>query len=190
VTLVKPGMPVTIRVDALKEHLIQGEVTKVNAYADPTTWSSGNIKRYATFIKVHDPPIGLRSGMNAEVRIHIQQSDDALQVPVQALAQHQGRYFSLVKAGERFETREVTIGSTNDKVATIAGGLKEGDVVVLNPRRAGNLLELPNLPPAGSQIAKTTSGKSAQSGRPALSVKPATSGSPQAEAAAAGTGGE
>jgi RND family efflux transporter MFP subunit len=147
VTLVRPGMPVTIRVDALKDELIHGEVTKVNPYADPGTWSSGNIKRYATYIKVINPPPGLRSGMNAEVRIHIEQRPDALQVPVQALAQYRGKFFSIVQNGEDYETREVTISSTNDKVATIASGLEEGEQVVMNPRRAGHLLELPtNLP--------------------------------------------
>jgi HlyD family secretion protein len=143
VTLVQPGMPVTIRVDALKDELIRGEVVKVNPYADPSGWSSGNIKKYATFVKITDPPPGLRSGMVAEVRIHIEEQPDALQVPVQALTQHAGRFFSLVQHGEDHETREVTISSTNDKVATIARGLQEGDIVVMNPRRAGNLLELP-----------------------------------------------
>lgn len=146
VTLVRPGMPVTIRVDALKDELIHGEVTKVNPYADPSGWSSGNIKKYATYIKVFDPPPDLRSGMNAEVRIHIERAPDALQVPVQVLAQHKGRFFSLVRSGERYETREVQIQSTNDKVATIEQGLVPGDVVVMNPRRAGGLLVLPDLP--------------------------------------------
>jgi hypothetical protein len=81
--------------------------------------------------------------MNAEVRIHIEQKDDALQVPVQALAQYKGRFFSLVKIGDEYETREVNISSTNDKVATIESGLNEGDEVVMSPRRAGDLLDLP-----------------------------------------------
>jgi multidrug resistance efflux pump len=146
VTLVRPGLPVTIRVDALKDQLIRGEVTRVNPYAEPSVWSSGNVKKYATFIKVFDPPPDLRSGMNAEVRIHIEQQPEALQVPVQALAQHQGRFFSLVKDGDRYVTHEVTIRTTNDKVATIERGLAEGDVVVMSPRRAGGRLVLPEPP--------------------------------------------
>jgi HlyD family secretion protein len=59
-----------------------------------------------------------------------------------------------VKNGEDYTTREVKIGTTNDKVATIMDGLKEGDFVVMNPRSAGGLLELPNLPdPTPVQIA-------------------------------------
>jgi len=146
VTLIRPGLPVSIRVDALKDEIIEGEVTKVNQYAEASSFSSGNIKKYATIIKIKDPPKDLRVGMNAEVRIHVERMPNVLQVPVQTLAEVKGHYFSLAKVGDDFETREVQIGSTNDKVATILGGLKEGDELVMNPRSAGNLLKLPNLP--------------------------------------------
>jgi HlyD family secretion protein len=146
VTLIRPGLPVSIRVDALKDEMIEGEVTKVNQYAEPSSFSSGNIKRYATIIKIKNPPAELRVGMNAEVRIHVERKADALQVPVQALAELKGHYFTLAKNGDSYETREVKIGSTNDKVATIESGLKDGDEVVMNPRSAGSLLKLPSLP--------------------------------------------
>jgi hypothetical protein len=146
VTLIREGLPVTIRVDALKDEIIEGEVIKVNQYAEASSYSSGNIKKYATIIKITNPTPELRVGMNAEVRIHVERKPDALQVPVQTLAELKGHFFTLVKNGEQYETREVKIGSTNDKVATIETGLKEGDEIVMNPRAAGNLLKLPNLP--------------------------------------------
>lgn len=145
VTLVRPGQPVTIRVDALKDELIEGEVTKVNQYAEPANWGGGNIKKYGAFITVRNPPLGLRSGMNAEVRIHIERRPEALQVPVQALAEHRGKFFVVKKNGEQFETQEVVIGSTNDKTAVIEKGLAEKDQVVMNPRNSPSL-KLPDLP--------------------------------------------
>src|SRR5262245_14072957 len=146
VTLVRPGLPVSIRVDALKDEVIEGVVTKVNQYAEASSFSSGNIRKYATIIKIKDPTPELRVGMSAEVRIHVERMPNVLQVPVQTLAEVKGHYFTLAKVGDSFETREVKIGSTNDKVATIESGLKEGDEVVMNPRSAGSLLKLPNLP--------------------------------------------
>ena len=146
VTLVRVGMPVSIHVEALQDEMIEGEVTKVNQFAEPSGYSSGNIKKYATFVKIKNPPIDLRVGMNAEVRIHVERMPSALQVPVQTLAELKGHYFSLVKNGDEYETREVTISSTNDKVATIENGLQEGDEVIMNPRSTGALLNLPSLP--------------------------------------------
>jgi RND family efflux transporter MFP subunit len=146
VTLVRPGLPVSIRIDALKDEVIKGEVIKVNQYAEPGGWSSGNIKKYATIVRILDPPPLLRSGMNAEVRIHVERRPDALQVPVQALAEHKGHFFCVVKKGDKYETREVQIGSTNDKVAVIDNGLADGEQVVMNPRGQGGRLLLPDLP--------------------------------------------
>jgi len=148
VTLIRPGMPVSIRLDALDDELLEGEVTKVNQFLEPGPSWAGN--KYATTIKIKNPPHDLRVGMNAEAWIHVEQMPDALQVPVQALAESQGHYYSLVKNGDDFETREIEIGSTNDQVATIDRGLAEGDEVVINPRSAGGLLKLPEL--ADSEI--------------------------------------
>jgi RND family efflux transporter MFP subunit len=147
VTQVRAGLPVSIRIDALKDQVLEGIVTKVNPFAEPTFFFNAAIKKYATTIKITNPPPELRVGMNAEARIHVEQRPDALQVPVQALAEANGHYYSLVKEGEDYETREVDIGSTNDKVATIDAGLKEGDEVVLDPRSTGDLLVLPATPP-------------------------------------------
>lgn len=148
VTSIRPGLPVSIRVNALHDEILEGQVVRVNQYAEPSMSSTGNIKKYATFIKIKNPPRELRVGMNAEVRIHIERASDALQIPVQALAETKGRYFSLVKIGDRYETREVQLSSTNDKMATISAGLAEGDEVILNPRSTGGLLALPETQPA------------------------------------------
>lgn len=145
ITMIRPGLPVSVRVMALGDERLEGEVVKVSQYAEPSMFSSFNIKRYATFIKIKNPPEELRVGMQAEAQIHVEQSASALQLPVQALAEVQGRYFTLVKqADDEYETREIHIGSANDTVATIETGLIEGDEVVMNPRNAGELLELPD----------------------------------------------
>jgi HlyD family secretion protein len=165
VTLIRPGLPVSVRVDALKDEMLEGEVTKVNQYAEPINFSSGNIRKYATIIKIKNPPPELRVGMNAEVRIHVERMPNVLQVPVQALAELKGHYFTLIRKGDDFETREVKIGSTNDKVATVASGLKEGEELVMNPRSAAGLLKLPDLPDptpsvAAGEIKKNEAGDS------------------------------
>jgi HlyD family secretion protein len=148
VSLVRPGLPVSIRVDALDDEAIEGEVTKVNPFPEPSNFSSGSINKYGVTILIKNPLPELRVGMSAETWIHVEQSPEALQLPVQALAETNGRYFSLVKNGDEFETREIGISSINDQVAAIEGGLEEGDEVVINPRSAGDLLEFPD--PDGS----------------------------------------
>jgi len=134
ISLVGSGMPVAIEFDAIRDQTLRGEVTKVNQYSEPESWRSGNIKEYAAYIKIFNPPSEVRSGMNAEVRIYVEQLEDALQVPVQAICETKGHYFCLVKNGDDWETREVQVRSSNDTFMTIEAGLKEGDVVAMNPR--------------------------------------------------------
>jgi multidrug efflux pump subunit AcrA (membrane-fusion protein) len=145
ISLIQPGMPVEIAVDAARDRKLAGSVVKVNQYAEPGSWSSGNIQEYAAFIDIHDPPPEIRTGMNAEVRIFVERLSDALQVPVQALCEVKGHYFCLAHSGERFETREVQVGSSNDTYMTIKSGLAEGEVVVLNPRGFPDKLTLPEV---------------------------------------------
>jgi hypothetical protein len=119
--------------------------------------------------------------MTAETWIHVERDADALQVPVQALAETQGHYFSLVKNGDSFETREIEVSSINDEVATIESGLEEGDEVVISPRTAGDLLEIPEMPEstpvASEEIPRTEPGEwslvgtGANTGRDKVEVK-------------------
>ncbi len=149
VTLIDVGMPATITFEAFANQEFRGEVVKVNQYAEPSSWTSGNVKEYATYVKIIDPPANLRPGQTAAVEIHVEQRSQAIQVPVQALVEHEGRMFILVKVEDGYETRKVEIGSSNDKTVTIeSGNLREGEQVAMYPRRYKQLLELPdNLPP-------------------------------------------
>ena len=139
INLIREGMPVAIRIDAFGDDTVMGEVTKVNKYAEPGNWWASTGKEYVTLIKIVDPPPEIRVGLTAEVQIHVQHRDDALQMPVQAVYERLGKTFCLVKAGEKWVTKEIIISSTNDKMVAIdedrSEVLNAGDEVVLNPRQ-------------------------------------------------------
>lgn len=146
ITLLRKGMPAKIRLDALPDVTLKGRVTKVNRYAEPGSWYSSSVKEYATTIEIIDPPEVIRTGMTAAVEIFIEQLPDATQVPIQALYEHGGEMFSLVRTGPMsFETREVEIGATNDTMVNIVSGLEPGDKTVLNLREHLNLMDLPEI---------------------------------------------
>jgi multidrug efflux pump subunit AcrA (membrane-fusion protein) len=181
VTRVRVGLPVAIRVDALKDMMLQGEVVKVNQYAEPGGFGSGTVKKYATIVKIIAPPPELRVNMNAEVRIYVERRPEALQIPVQALAEVKGHFFALVKNGEDYETREITVSSTNDQMAVIEKGLAVNEQVVMNPRGHSDKLKLPEIeersPVAMAEIKPQTTPASSAGGpggeRPAGRPSPA-----------------
>ncbi|MCE3017236.1 MAG: HlyD family efflux transporter periplasmic adaptor subunit [Pirellula sp.] len=144
VTLIREGMPVKIRVGAVENELL-GRVVKVNKYAEPGNWFGSNVKEYAAFVQIIDPPETIRTGMTAEVRIFVEQLPDAIQVPVLAVYETKRHHFVLVKKGDDFETKEIKIGGTNEKFVTAESGVDVGDMVVLNPRKHLNKMEIPEI---------------------------------------------
>ncbi len=146
ITLIRPGMPARIRIDAVNNMELIGRVSKVNRYAEPGSWFSTSIKEYATLIEIDNPPDNIRTGMTAEAQIFVEQLPEATQVPIQAIYEHGGKTYSLVRQGPRsFETREVSIGATNENMATINEGISPGDNVVLNLRQNLSLMDLPEI---------------------------------------------
>lgn len=154
INLIRDGLPVSIRIDAFGDETLHGKITKVNKYAEPGNWWSSTAKEYATLIRIADPPESLRVGLTAEVRIHVESRQDALLVPVQAVYERFGRTFCLVKDGEGWDTREIVISSTNEKIVALdeskSEPIEEGEQIVLNPRRHASLFDptkVPQQPP-------------------------------------------
>jgi len=147
ITLVKEGMPVRITLGAFDNKVVDGRVRKVNKYSEPSNWWSSQVKEFATFVEILQPPKEIRTGMTAEVQIFVEQKEDVLQIPVQAILEHKDHLFCLINTGEgQWETREIQIGSSNDKTVTVASGLKEKEQVVLNPRRHLDKMVFPDFP--------------------------------------------
>jgi RND family efflux transporter MFP subunit len=173
VASVELGMPATIHMESFPDTVMKGTVEKVNEYAEPSGWYSGNVKEYETKVKIDEVPgdIELRPGMTAEVRIRVETLDDVLTVPVQAVFEHGARNYAALRHGEKWEAREVTLGSTNDKVVVVLEGLKEGEEVVMGARLHRDKLDLPEVAeePEGEDV---LSERSRQLQAQGLSPKP------------------
>ena len=129
---------------------LEGIVQQVNNYPEPESWSSGGIKRFGITVRILNPQPGLRSGMNASVSVQTMYEKDAIQVPVQALAEREGVYFCFVKRDESFVPVEVEVRATNAKTAWIGSGLEVGEKVVMAPRQY-DALEIPDVVTPASQ---------------------------------------
>lgn len=77
----RPGQPVTFRVDAYANDTFRGEVKEVRL--QPTTVQ--NVVTYSTVIKVPNPDYKLKPGMTANVTIEIARKSNVLRAPAAAL---------------------------------------------------------------------------------------------------------
>jgi multidrug efflux pump subunit AcrA (membrane-fusion protein) len=143
---VREGLPVLVHLDALPNEELRGTVKRVSDYPMPTGWFGSNVKEYATYIEIHDPPASMRPGMTAEVAIRTEQLESAMQVPAQAVFERGGKHWCIIPDDSEdsgLRPQEVNIGATNDKFVVIRGGLEKDQEVLSNPRKYLKGVSLP-----------------------------------------------
>lgn len=188
IDLIDVGHTAVFKLDALPGVELHGIVRKVSEYPLPTTSSfTAHVKDYATVIEIQDPPEGLRPGMTAQVAIEVERLAEAVQAPVQAVFERDGRHFCLVAGAEGdVEPREVLIGSNNEKFVIVRAGLTSDEQVVLSPSPLleGLALPAPNLALNAQYIAQQQKAHTAR--KPVVAV---SAGHVEPQHADAGGGG-
>jgi hypothetical protein len=130
---VKAGMKARVRVDAFADQNLSAGVKDVAPLPDPSSFFSSDIKVYTTHVTIDQSLPGLRPGMTAQVEILVDRRENVLTVPVLAILEFNGKAHITKKLNDSFVQSEVEVVATNEKFVQIDKGLKEGDVVVLNP---------------------------------------------------------
>lgn len=126
---IEPGLTAIV---TLPEHTLEGEVATVASVTSPANWSTGNVARYETEVKL--PSVaGLRPGMSADVEIIVSHREDVLTIPVAAVVEADENSFCWVKTEVGVQRKQLTLGDTDGAFSIIETGLNEGDQVVLNP---------------------------------------------------------
>lgn len=171
---VHAGMKAKVELDAYPDMELSGTVTRVDEYPLPTGMFSAQVKQYSTFIKIDDPPDDVRSGLTAKVEIDVEKIPAAITVPIEAVVEHNGFYYCLVKNGDKLEARWVPLGASNAaKVVIRDNKLQAGDQVVQNPDLfLDSITEYPLPPPdylkqQQELIAKRRAENQASKGAPA-----------------------
>lgn len=126
----KTGMQVSIYPDALSNTLIKGEVKKIKHVASRTSWYSDE-NTFETEIDITDNDDRLKPGMKARVEIVVDQVPNAILAPISAVHEKDGKTFCYIKNGDKFSTKEVKIGKTDNKDVEILSGLSKGETVLL-----------------------------------------------------------
>lgn len=146
ISRIRVGMPAEIRLDAFPDTPLKGQVTSVSEYPAPSSWFRSDVKEYETLVKIEDPIPGIKPGLTAQVHIRVQALEDALQLPIQAVFEHQGRYYCVVRNGSTWEARQVQIGPSNEQSVVICDLIElpvpvlfqfAGRALLLQPSQAG-----------------------------------------------------
>ncbi len=122
-----------VRIPALQDMELSGEVTKVASVADSgRRWhSASETKSFEVRISLEKTDERMKPGMSCNVEIMVERIDDALYVPVNAVFKNEGKDFCHVATGGGPESRPVKIGRSNDIYTEILEGLSPGEEVYL-----------------------------------------------------------
>lgn len=131
---VRPGQPAEIVMDAFPDRILQGEVLEVAPLPDQQRgFLNPDLKVYQTLVTIDGTHDFLKTRMSCKVQILVRQLVDAVQVPIQVVANRRGRKVCYVVTPQGPEEREVQTGAFNDTFVQITEGLEAGATVLLNP---------------------------------------------------------
>ncbi len=131
---VKLGLPVVVTVDALPGKTFTGYVEKIAPLPDAQmVWLNPDLKVYNTGVFLEGEGDYLRTGMSCKAEIIIEEYDDVMYVPVQAVLRIGGEPTVYVQRGSGFEQRKVKVGMDNNRMIRIIEGLQVGEAVLLTP---------------------------------------------------------
>ncbi|HEX7974114.1 MAG TPA: efflux RND transporter periplasmic adaptor subunit [Anaerolineales bacterium] len=125
----KLGQKASLTFDAISGKTYSGEVTSIGMVG---TVSQG-VVNYPATVRITDADQNVRPGMTAAVTININQHDNVLIVPNQAVKNSGGqRSVTVLFEGQEISV-PVTVGLTNDTKSEVSSPqLKEGDEVVIS----------------------------------------------------------
>ena len=136
---VRVGTKVAVRVPSLNR-TFEGKVARFTSQVQLST------RTMDTEVDVPNPELLLKPGMYAEASLVLEQRDDALAIPIQAvnLGEQTKSTVFLVTADKQIEERPVKLGIETPTKVEVLSGIAENDLVVVSGRggvRVGERVE-------------------------------------------------
>jgi RND family efflux transporter MFP subunit len=125
---VAPGVDAVVRVPELPGRTFPGKVTRIADALDPGT------RTLLTEIDVPNPDGALKPGIYCTVELRVPHATPSVLVPAEAIIfDRDGLQVAVVEGGDA-HIRKVSVARDLGTQVEVRDGVKEGDVVVLNPQ--------------------------------------------------------
>ena len=127
------GQKVDVIIDAYPDRPLTGAIQSISATAAPIERDSP-VKYFTVQVALDQAdPEWITPGAVVTATIHINQAENTIAVPNQALFREDGREWVLVRQGGQLVERDVTLGLRGPNRSEVVGGLEAGDEVALFP---------------------------------------------------------
>jgi RND family efflux transporter MFP subunit len=125
VPFIHTGGEVQVRVQATNE-TFSGKIVRFSRAVDTAT------RTMVVEVDVANPTLKLSPGMYAETEIALLQRNNVLTIPSQAVVQGEGQPYVLAVDGGKVEKKIVRLGIQGPDKTEIAGGLADGETVIVS----------------------------------------------------------
>lgn len=145
---VKLGQKAEVKVDALPDKVLEGEVTEIGSSAkqsstllSSSSTASREAKDFKVVVTLKNPPPVLKPGLSASAEIIVAERKNVLKVPISCLVVREGKDKKeeegvfVVKDGKA-EFRKIEKGVMGEMEVEVISGLKEDEEIIVGPFKA------------------------------------------------------
>jgi hypothetical protein len=137
ISKVSIGIPVGIRVDAIPDLVLHGELIQLSSVPFPGHFPNYHRKEYLAEVAIDEnetSELSLRPGMTANVELILHRTAETfVQIPVQSVLKLRDQRFVWVFGESGPELRSLELGRDNDETYVVRAGVLPGEQVVLHP---------------------------------------------------------
>lgn len=127
------GMESAVRVAADPDRVLKGTVSMISNAPSRPSFLTPDLVEYEVVIELEGENERYRPGMIAEVSVVTDKIEGVLLLSTSALREVEGQFFCLVRNGDRWETRRVILGPSDENITVIREGLMDGEEVAMTP---------------------------------------------------------
>jgi multidrug resistance efflux pump len=130
---VRLGQKAVIRFDAYPGLELDGKVESVGMMVTTGRRVNYFVRRVPVRIAIDGADPRVLPDLTASADVVLEEDDEALLIPREAVQESGGKSVVLVKQGEAIVPREVEIGAYSNTQVSVVSGLQEGDQVAIQP---------------------------------------------------------
>jgi len=134
------GQTAVVSFDAFPGLRLRAKVAGLGAIATGGWWSNYYQRTVRVYLTILDHDKRVIPDLSVAANVAVNQAENALLIPREAVETKDGKPFVRVKSGDRYETREVKLGISDNIRVAVLSGLHVGDEVALGQAQAGPLL--------------------------------------------------
>jgi HlyD family secretion protein len=130
---VRLGQPAQITFDAFPGLKLNAKVVNIGAMATAGSRANKYLRTVPVFLKILDHDNRVIPDLSTSSDVVVDESADALVIPLAAVEAREGKSFVRVKRGDSYEAREVKLGVSDHVRTAVRDGLREGEEIALGP---------------------------------------------------------